>query len=119
MNLDAGAELRAAERLCLHRQQLERQRGTERRLLARVAGRVGVRDVVRGDVERTLYPAVLGFDCAGMLDQCIRHIDAARRGEQGSRITLLPALFEDEMAAARKEMESSSATASAALAYQS
>jgi len=41
----------------------------------------------------------LGYDIGELLELCVARVDAQRRGEQPERLTLLPALFEEEVAA--------------------
>jgi len=51
----------------------------------------------------------LGYDVRRLLELCVEWVDALRRGEQPRRVTLLPALFEDELATSKTATELSPA----------
>jgi DNA-binding LacI/PurR family transcriptional regulator len=47
----------------------------------------------------------LGYDVGDLLATCVARVDALRRGEKPKQVTLLPALFEEELAANRTVSE--------------
>ena len=55
---------------------------------------------------------LLGFDSRQLLGTCITHIDQARRGESVPDMTVVPALFEDEVVTRKPDAMELSASVS-------